>query len=385
MKNSPLTSAIAGHFIIDLYSPILPVILPLLIDSMGLSYFLAGLVVTIFNLVSSVIQPVVGLWSDKTGKHMNIAFCVLLGTVGISFSAIAGNYAILLCLVAGAALGHAFFHPAGMDIVYKISPPAKLGLYNSIFTTAGSISYAIGPLLAGILIAFAGLPAVSWLIVIGLIGSAWIFKMTRKPDTGLQETAKPKITASGNGNKTAAALVVIVCALRAIGYIGILTYLPTFLLHTQEGMTTFIASVIVTIMLFAGVAGQLVGGWLGDRFGRKIMLVTGLAAAIPSFLLIFSGYLISMYAGLLIYAFFASFCYVTSVTMTQELLPGKTGLASGLTLGFTLGLGGLAASGVGIIADITGDLTGALYLLIIPIVLAPIIALFVKYTKPQTR
>ncbi|HJJ47367.1 MAG TPA: MFS transporter [Methanocorpusculum sp.] len=386
IKSSPLTSAIAGHFIIDLYSPILPVILPLLIESMHLSYFLAGLAVTVFNVVSSIIQPLVGIWSDKTGKHASIALCILLGAVGISFSAIAGNYLILICLVAGAALGHAFFHTSGMDLVYKNSPPAKIGLYNSVFTTAGSISYALSPLLVGALIAFAGLPAVSWLVVIGLVGAGWIWKMTKKSDTaGIRHRTQNTRPSAVEGNKTAAALVVIVCALRAIGYIGIITYLPTLLVHTQEGMTTVLASVVVTVMLISGVAGQLIGGWAGDKIGRKLMLVAGLAASIPSYLLIFSGSLILMYTGLMLYAFFASCCYVTSVTMTQELMPGKTGLASGLTLGFTLGLGGLAASGIGLIADATGDLFGALFLLIIPIILAPVIALFITYKKPAAK
>ena len=88
-----------------------------------------------------------------------------------------------------------------------------------------------------------------------------------------------------------------------------------------------------------------------------------------------------MIFGIMSYAFFASFCYVTSVTMTQELLPGKTGLASGLTLGFTMGIGGLGAAVVGLVADATGNLSGALSLMIIPVVIAPLIALLVKYKK----
>jgi len=88
-----------------------------------------------------------------------------------------------------------------------------------------------------------------------------------------------------------------------------------------------------------------------------------------------------MIFGVMSYAFFASFCYVTSVTMTQELLPGKTGLASGLTLGFTLGVGGLGAAVVGLVADMTGNLSFGMSLMIVPIIIAPVIALFVKYRK----
>ena len=375
-KSSPLTGAVAGHFLIDLYTPILPIILPLLMETMDLSYFLAGLVVTVFNVVSSITQPLVGIWSDKTGKRADVAFCVLLGAVGISLSAIANNYLILLMLVTGAAIGHALFHPSAMDLVYRVSPPAKLGKYNSVFTTAGSISYAFGPLVAGALIAFGGLPAVCWMVLPGIIGAAWIFRLTRRmPETAA--SVKVQKTSLIAGSASAAALVVMVCALRAIGYMGVITYLPT-LLTESAGLSTLLSSLVVTIMLFFGVAGQLAGGRLSDKYGRKRMLVAGLVLAIPCFLLIFAGGFL-MYAGIMSYAFFASFCYVTSVTMTQELLPGKTGLASGLTLGFTMGLGGFGAAAVGLAADITGNLVFALSLLVIPIILAPVLALFVRY------
>jgi len=377
-KSSPLTGAVAGHFLIDLYTPVLPIILPLLIESMGLSYLLAGLVVTVFNIVSSITQPLVGIWGDRTGKHADVAFCVLLGAVGISLSVLTSNYLILLMLVCGAAIGHALFHPAAMDLVYRVSPPASLGKYNSIFTTAGSISYAFGPLVAGALIALGGLPAVCWMVLPGIIGAAWIFKLTRKTES-LEPAEKKARFSSVEGSRSGAALVVTVCALRAIGYTGVITYLPT-LLTVSSGMGTMVSSIIVTVMLLFGVAGQLAGGRLSDLYGRKRMLVFGLVLAIPCFMLIFAdGWL--MLFGVMSYAFFASFCYVTSVTMTQELLPGKTGLASGLTLGFTMGVGGLGAAAVGFAADVTGNLSGALSLMIVPILIAPVIALFVRYRK----
>lgn len=300
--------------------------------------------------------------------------------MGISLSALTNNYLILLMLVTGAAVGHALFHPAAMDLVYRISPPASLGRYNSIFTTAGSISYAFGPIIAGALIAFGGLPAVCWMLLPGIIGAAWIFKLTRSAEP-LEPAAKKARISTVEGSRSGAALVVVVCALRAIGYMAVITYLPT-LLTVVEGMGSFAASVIVTVMLLFGVAGQLAGGKLSDLYGRKRMLVLGLVLAIPCFVLIFAGGWV-MLLGVMSYAFFASFCYVTSVTMTQELLPGKTGLASGLTLGFTLGVGGLGAAVVGLVADMTGNLSFGMSLMIVPIIIAPVIALFVKYRKAE--
>ncbi|WP_269849401.1 MFS transporter [Methanosarcina horonobensis] len=171
-----LTGAITGHFLIDLYTPILPIILPLLIDTMGLSYFLAGLIVTAFNVVSSITQPFVGLYSDKTGWRASVPLCVSIGSLGICLTVFTNNYLLLLVLVMGAAIGHALFHPSAMDLVYRLSPPTKRGMYNSIFTTSGSISYSIGPFIAGVLIEFAGLPSVVWMVIPGIIGAAWIYR-----------------------------------------------------------------------------------------------------------------------------------------------------------------------------------------------------------------
>ena len=385
--NSKLTGAISGHFLIDLYTPILPIILPLLIVNMGLSYFLAGLVITVFNVTSSITQPFIGLYGDKTGKRASIPLCVLIGSVGISLSVLANDYLILLLLVGGAAIGHALFHPSAMALVHKLSPPAKKGLYNSIFTTSGSISYAFGPLIAGLLITFGGLTSVVWMIVPGIVGAAWLYRNDRR--TGKIEPVKQvrveKDKTHGKYWWVPAGLVVTVCALRAWAYVGVVTYLPTLLLLWYQGIDTITVSLIITLMLGTSVFGQVAGGYLSDRYGRKRVLVLGFTAAIPFFCMIFLTTGIMMYVGIMMYAFFASFCYVTSVTMTQDLLPGSVGFASGLTLGFSMGFGGVGAALIGMAADVMGSLPDAMFLLIVPTVLCPILALFIKYSERKVE
>ncbi|HJK78268.1 MAG TPA: MFS transporter [Methanocorpusculum sp.] len=380
-----IRGVICGHFLIDIYTPVLSLILPLLIAQMNLSYFLAGLIVTVFNVTSSVSQPFIGLYGDKTGWRASIPLCLVIGSVGVSLTAVTGNYLLLLFLAAGAAVGHALFHPAAMSVMYSLSPPAKRGLYNSIFTTSGSVGYAIGPVLAGILITVGGLPAVTWLVIPGIVGATWMYRNNRKCRSVPAAERKTVLqTPAGTVVKrkywwVPAGLVVSVCSLRAWAYIGIITYLPTLLVLGHHDFDTFTTSVIVTVMLFFGVAGQVAGGYLSDRFGRKEMLVLGLACAIPFFALIFSTNELLMYLGVMMYAFFASSCYVMSVTMTQDLLPGNVGFASGLTLGFSLGVGGLGAAVIGWAADVMGSLSAALYLLIIPTILCPVLALLIRY------
>ncbi len=382
-----LVAVIGGHFLVDLYTPILPIILPALITDMGLSFFLAGALVTVYNVTSSIIQPFAGLHGDRTGWKAGMPLCVLLSCLGISLAVLSHNYIIMLALISIAAIGNALFHPAAMERVYQLSPAYKLGAYNSIFTTSGSISFAIGPLIAGILISLYGLSSIALMVIPGLIGTIWIYR-TEKRFAGSRDVlvTRRKPVSSVEKKKywwVPACLVVILCSLRAWTYIGIITYLPALLILGEHGMDTITTSLIVTIMLFTGVGGQMAGGYLSDRYGRKKMLILGFASAVPFFCLIFltTGWL--MYLGIFLYAFFASFCYVTSVTMVQELLPGSIGFASGLTLGLCLGIGGIGAAIIGWAADVLGTLPQAMFLMIIPTILCPILALFIRY--PENR
>jgi FSR family fosmidomycin resistance protein-like MFS transporter len=377
-----LRATIGGHFLVDFYSPLLPIILPVLITRMDLSFFLAGFIVTTFNVTSSIVQPFSGLYSDRTGKRASIPLCVLCSCMGISLAVLADNYLIILALVSGAALGTALFHPAAMESVYRLSPPEKRGFYNSLFTTSGSISYSTAPFIAGILITYFGLSSISWFIIPGIIGAAWIYR------TGTKYCGT-RVLPSGTKNHVGiaerkrywwlpAGLVVFLCSLRAWTYVGIITYLPSLLILGQNGIDTVTTSLIVTVMLFIGVSGQIAGGYLSDRFGRKNMLVFGFASAVPFFCFIFltKGWL--MYLGIFMYSFFACFCYVTSVTMMQEFLPGSVGFASGLTLGFCVGAGGIGTAIIGWAADVMGSLADAMFLLVIPTIICPVLALFIK-------
>lgn len=386
-KKNTIIAAISGHFLVDLYSPILPIILPVLIVQMNLSFFLAGLIVATYNITSSVIQPFAGLYSDRTGKTASIWICVLCSALGISLAVLTSNYQMMILLVSLSAIGTALFHPAAMKLMFVTSPIDKRGLYNSIFTTSGSISYSIGPVIAGVLVTVYGIESIAWLAIPGIIGAAWIYKVNKQsgPDTCPvhidTEPEKPKERFWW----VPAGLVVSLCSLRAWTYVGIITYLPALLILGHHGMDTITTSLIVTIMLLIGVGGQIAGGLLSDRFGRKQMLIFGFSCAVPCFCLIFMAQGWLMFLGIFMYSFFACFCYVTSVTMMQELLPGRVGFASGLTLGLCVGIGGVGAAVIGWAADVMGSLSEAMFLMIIPTIICPVLALFIRYPDNRTH
>ncbi|MCE5298165.1 MAG: MFS transporter, partial [Methanoregulaceae archaeon] len=152
-----------SHLVTDIYMPVIPAVLPLLIADRGLTFFLAGLMVTSYNLTSSATQPIFGWLSDRYGKQVHVSTSLLISAVFIGLIGIVGNYPLLLACAGLAAIGHACFHPNALSIVSRIATPENRGRVTSFFVVGGNIGYAIGPLLAGGVVALFGLQGLMFL------------------------------------------------------------------------------------------------------------------------------------------------------------------------------------------------------------------------------
>ena len=161
----PVWGLSAAHLVTDLYSPVLPAILPLLIVDQGYSFFLAGLIVTIYNLTSSFVQPLVGWIFDTRGFAVHVGTSVAISAIFISIVGLLNNYYLVLASVAVAALGHAFFHPSALGTVSRLTRDASRGRITSYFVIGGNLGYAIGPICAGIVVGLMGLPGLVILAV----------------------------------------------------------------------------------------------------------------------------------------------------------------------------------------------------------------------------
>ncbi len=364
----------AAHLVTDLYSPVLPAILPLLIAEQGYSFFLAGLIVTVFNLTSSMMQPLVGWLYDTRGLAVHISVTVLISATFISVIGLLNNYYLVLASVAIAALGHALFHPSALGTVSRLTRDASRGRITSYFVIGGNLGYAVGPICAGVAVGLMGLPGLVILAIPGIVMAAVLRYVLPAP--GRREVPAPS-SRSERPARRAIALLVAASGLRAWAIFGSVAFLPTIL--TLRGIDLVTANLLVSGMLIAGVVGQLVGGTLSDRYGRKEYTLIGLVTAIPPFLVFLMTDGIVSLVAMIIFGFILWSTFAVTVAMAHEIAPGNVGLVSGLMLGLAVGVGGMGVAATGWIADATSLSVG---LMTIPVAIVLAVPLFLAVPYP---
>ena len=337
---------VLGHTINDMYSSMLSGLLPVLMVAFSLSYLLAGLIAMINNMTSSILQPFLGRWFDRTQAAWLLEAGLAVNCIGMSLVGISSNYVILLFLVGTAGLGVAAFHPPAFSTVVRSSGKSKGGAMG-IFLSGGNTGFFLGPIVAGGIVSAFGLPGTLLLLPIGLSIAMLLFKV-RPRDHGIPTGSQPGRPA----NKRLVGLLATITAFRSIFITSSMTFLPLYLV--AQGDTLFVATAVVSIWLGVGVVGQLGGGFISDRIGRRPVIVTSLLAGSAFFygFLITTGLtslLLLALSGLLLYA-----SWSVIVVMSSEAAPSNVGAVSGLMLGFSVGIGGLAAVGFGAVADMIG-------------------------------
>jgi FSR family fosmidomycin resistance protein-like MFS transporter len=375
------TRTIAGlslaHLVTDLYGPALPAIISLLILRYGYSYLAAGLLVTVYNAVSSLAQPGIGWVHDRKGRYLPPGLSILICGVFISLIGLAPGFQAMLAFCAIAALGHAAFHPVALSLTGRGSTDANRGRILSFFVMGGNLGFALGPLAAGAAMEILGQEGIL-LMALPALAMAVALPLLLPPSTRV-----PPETGAGAFHSTApvawapVAILVAAASLRSMVIFGSIAYLPTFL--GEQGLDILTANTLLTLMLLVGVGGQVLGGAVSDRSGRKETILVGMAgtALFLAGFLLFSGPwgLLS----LMLFGFFLWSSFSVTLAISHELLPENLGLASGLLLGLSMGFGGLGVAGIGAIGDAIG-LSGALWALLGITLLA--IPLFVVLPYP---
>lgn len=210
--------------------PVLPAILPLLILNNGYSYFAAGLLVTAYNLTSSFTQPVLGWLSDTRGLTIPIAISLLISAVFIALIGVAGNYYLIMLFAVFAALGHACFHPAALSRVSRLCSTENRGRLTSYFVVGGNLGYAIGPVLAGVLVWWLGLPGLLFLIFPALFMAVALRYLL---PGGIASTCGPatpaRLPEGMNRSKMPFTILMIASVLRAWAVFAAIAFLPTYL------------------------------------------------------------------------------------------------------------------------------------------------------------
>jgi FSR family fosmidomycin resistance protein-like MFS transporter len=361
----------------DIYMPVLPAILPLLIANNGYSYLAAGLLVTAYNVTSSFTQPLVGWLSDTKGFSVSISISLLVSAVFVALMGIARDYYLIMLFAIIAALGHACFHPTALSLVNRLCIQENRGRITSYFVVGGNFGYAIGPVLAGVLVFWLGLPGLLFLIFPALFMVFALKYLLPGGITGAcQSHATPESKKMDGQSRKPFIILMTASVLRAWAVFAAITFLPMFLV--TRGYDLMTASIIMTLMLLSGVAGQVMGGHISDRIGRKEFMIFGLAGAVPFFYLFFMSSGIIAIIAVLLFGFFLWSTFAVAVAMSHELLPQNVGLASGMMLGLAIGFGGLGVAVNGMIAD-QYSLAAALGTIPIPIVAAMLLMIILPY------
>ena len=358
----------AGHLFTDLNQGAVAALLPFLISERGISLTAAGALVFAATVSSSVVQPLFGVFSDRRPIPALMPLGVLLGGVGMALVGVVPGYLqTFLCIVLS-GVGVAAFHPESARFANYVSGSRRArGM--SLFSVGGNAGFALGPVVATPLVLLFGLPGTLFLALPAVLMAAVLFYEIPRMRGFAPEEAADGATQSAPAPEHWGPFVrmIGVVAVRSFVYFGLVAFVASYYERVFETTPAF-GNVALTLMLFGGAAGTLIMGPLADRFGRRVVVAASMLALPPVIL----GFVLSgPYAGmaLLVLAGAATVgTFGVTVVMGQEYLPDRIGLAAGVTMGLSIGLGGVGAPLLGLLADRSGLTTAMLAIAALPVV-----------------
>lgn len=351
----PLLLLSLSHMVTDLSQGALPVLLPSLKTALDLSYTQIGVIVLVQNLTSSIIQPLFGMITDKVSLPWLLPISIFLSGLGLSITGFMTSYPTLLLSVIIGGLGVAGFHPQASKSVHFVSSDALRGRSMGLFSVGGNFGMAVGASFMMFLTTLpGGLYNSVWFVVPSSITALLIWRYLDKVSpqsfqrAGKLETAKPKFI-----RLQPLLILLTFIFFRSTLHAGLSTYIPIYYVNYLNGSPIY-AGYLLSLFLIGGVFGTFVGAMLSDKFGRKTILTFSMIIVLPMVAAIpFTSGVITMI--LLVFTGFSLISsFATTLVLSQEMMPGYEGMASGLTIGLTIGLGGVGVTGLGYIADLYG-------------------------------
>lgn len=348
----------ASHLLNDLMQFLLPALYPLLKQAYGLDYVQIGLITLAQQMTASILQPLVGYYTDKHPKPFALAISMLFALAGIVLIATANSFGLLVLAAMIGGIGSAIFHPEASRVA-RLASGGRLGFAQSLFQVGGNLGTAIGPLAAayfllprgqGSTIWFA-LVAITALVILSAVGR-WYADHQRAasgrpaPVVARQMLSRQRVLV--------AFLIIGALLLSKYVYITSITSYYSFFLIEKFALSAEQAQLYLFLFLGAIAAGTFIGGPMGDRFGRLTVIWCSIVGALPFTLLLphmnlMGTAVVSVAVGLVLSSAFAAI-----VVYAQELIPGKVGMVSGFVFGFAFGMGAIGAAVLGALADHIG-------------------------------
>jgi len=349
--------AVSGsHMLNDMMQSLAPALYPVFREEYSLSFFETGIITFVFQLTASMLQPLIGLFTDRRPMPYALPSAMGFTAIGLVLLAFSTTYPMLLASVAMIGIGSAIFHPEASR-VSRAASGGRFGFAQSLFQVGGNFGQSLGPLMAAFIVVPGGQKSVLGFTVLALIA---ILLLTRAAQWHIGHRAQQRRAAPASAKEglpralvVRSLVILIVLLFSKTFYLASLQSYYTFYLIQTFGVTLQNAQVLLFVFLGAVAAGTFIGGPIGDRIGRKYVIWVSILGVLPFTLLLpylgLTGTVIDSIAiGLVLSSAFSAM-----VVYAQELAPGNVGAVAGLFFGLSFGLGGIGAAALGFLADKT--------------------------------
>jgi FSR family fosmidomycin resistance protein-like MFS transporter len=350
-----LATLSVAHLINDTLQAFLPAIYPMLKVSFGLTFTQIGMITLSYQLTASILQPVVGTYTDRNPKPYSLAIGMAFTLAGIAFLSLAGSYEAILLSSVLVGMGSSIFHPEASRVAHMAAGD-RHGFAQALFQVGGNLGTSLGPLLAALIIVPNGQRSMLWFTLLAFAGIVLLSRVgvwygstlphfRKRAEKAEKVAAHPRVAFS-------------LCILMALVfskyfYLVSLTNYYTFYLIQKFGVSIQGSQLRLFVFLFSVAAGTILGGPLGDRFGRKYVIWVSILGVAPFSLLLphvglNAAVILTVFIGVILASAFSAI-----LVYAQELIPGRVGMIAGLFFGFAFGIGGIASAALGRLADLT--------------------------------
>ena len=357
---SVLLALSVSHLLNDTLQAVLPAIYPILKQSLQLSLTQIGDIGLTYQFTASLLQPLVGLYTDRHPRPYSLAIGMCLTLTGLVLLSQANSFAALRLAAALTGMGSAIFHP-GASRLTRLASGGRHGFAQSLFQVGGNLGTSFGPLLVALVIGARGQANVLWFSLLALVGiviltrlGRWhhnhILSLPQLTNTSHHQHIAPRLP---SGKTSRALMVLLALIFSKYFYLTSITSYYTFYLIEKFGVSIKQAQIYLFVFLFAVALGTILGGPVGDRYGRKIVIWFSIFGTAPFTLVLPFATLpwtivLSVFIGVILASAFSAI-----LVYAQELLPGNVGLVAGLFFGLAFGIAGIAAALIGRLADHT--------------------------------
>lgn len=348
-----------SHLLNDLVQALLPAIYPLLKARFALTFTQVGLITLVFQGTASLLQPVIGGFADRRPLPQSLAVGMAITLVGLVLLSRASSFTLLLVASAFIGLGSAVFHPEASRLA-RLASGGRHGLAQSLFQVGGNFGTALGPFLAALIVMPRGQAHVLWFTGFTLVALLVLVRVGEwyRRRLALHRRLPPRtadFAARLSRAQVARALaVLLVLVFSKYVYLTSLTSYYTFYTISRFSVTAQQAQLLLSLFLLAVAAGTVIGGPVGDRFGRKFVIWFSILGVAPFALILPHAGLMATAVLTVVIGFILASAFSAIIVFAQELVPGKVGLIAGLFFGVAFGISGIGSAVLGVIADRTG-------------------------------